>query len=535
VLRERYLASETQDLAEALAETLSTIAPDRLDRDALVALESSIVRALQRLRGRRNRDPLGLVLTPVELATAAGALAATVDPDAAARIATVLDPACGTGRLLAAGASALVPGVRRVGWDVDPAALALARSLASARARLGDEGDIELFERDGLVASRPSVAPGSLAVLCHPPDVNAHARRSAASRIDGEGNRDLPRGRSVGPGSLSVAFVTRMVRDILRPGEVGVFVLPEELLDAPRHASFRSALLEHVDEMVIGRFPGRVPGNRTLRFVGVRRAHESLFTRSPVRVDVRFAEWNGAWTVVGALDGRREIPGVGAAWPWPTPNTASVWRLVDSGARLGTVVSAHDGIRIGRREDHRGLVSQKPRSLQRPRPLIGTRDVDSGFLRPTTLWLDYRPDRVAREAKEAGTSLKDAALFRGSRVYLAQHEHGASCVHVEDDSVARSPVYVLRWQGEGEPRAQLRALSAILSTDAVADIAEALFSRRWSAQRGLQLREIESLPVPWPPPRAVLDAAERWSAAPGEGRLRHVDTLVRRWLDLEES
>ena len=119
----------------AVAEAIAEGTDDLMDAADVRRIEDALVEDVQKLRGRVERDPLGLVLTPPGVADALLQLIALSFPDEFASTRAVLDPACGTGRLLDAAGTRLEETVDRVGWDVDPVVLHIARGLGALRSR----------------------------------------------------------------------------------------------------------------------------------------------------------------------------------------------------------------------------------------------------------------------------------------------------------------------------------------------------------------------------------------------------------------
>lgn len=526
----------------AVAETLARFAGDNLDAAALDALEDGLVEAMQRLRGRADRDPLGLVLTPPSVAAALGELLRVAFPGESAAVATLLDPASGTGRLLEGVPAPGLQPQRRVGWDVDQCGLIISRALASLRGRAASRGDLELSQCDGLSAARPATASGTLAIVCNPPFVAAYARRSQAASMDRDRLAEVSKGWGGGRLNTATAFVARVVRDLLRPGELFGFVLPDALLASPRYGDFRRALLEYVDALEVGRLPETAFPSHALRAVLVtgRRADRPALafdTAAPSLQAVGFRTWTpGAedgpsWGPRETLDARHIALSEACAIPWPTERTAQAFRLLATEARLDAHFEIADGVNPGTAEARAALVATSPRGLSAPRPLVEGKDVQPGHVHPPDHWVETDPARILPEWRRGGTSLRRAGLFDGPRVYSRQTASTLVCAYVDDDSMALNSVHVIRWAGASNAAAaQLRRLSAVLCTEVVTEIYQALFAEDRAAFPQVKIANLRALPLPWPPPPPLTEAADRWAESPSDGRRRHVEELTERWL-----
>lgn len=112
---------------------------------ASVAFEAGLSRA--------ERRRLGVFNTPLAVARAAVAALEPVGP------CTVLDPSCGTGTFLVAAHEVLGPSARLIGIDVDPAAVAVARTrVPSAELVVGD--GLSWSERVDYVVGNPPYVDG---------------------------------------------------------------------------------------------------------------------------------------------------------------------------------------------------------------------------------------------------------------------------------------------------------------------------------------------------------------------------------------
>ncbi len=521
----------------AVGETLAQHAAENLDAEGLDKIEDAIIGAVQQVRGRADRDPLGLVLTPSETAMAVSALLKQSFPEAFREPVVVLDPACGTGRLLSGAINAGLPAVRRIGWDIDPVVLTLGNGLSTLRGRASLRADLELRQTDGLDAPRPDTDGKPLVVVSNPPFVAAYARRSQAAEMDTEVLASVARGWSSGRVNAAIGFVARIVRDLLRPGEVAGLIVPDALLSSPRYAMFRAALIEHVDAVVIGRVPAETFEGRGVRAVviAVRRAAQVVLTADDCRTRlhrVSFATWGGeAWVDPQVLDIDAVLWSPTNVIPWPSPRTAMAFAFAVAGHRLSHNFDVADGVNPGSAEARAALVHEGRRGLSRPRPLLEGKDITMGHVGTPRLWLETDEERIEPEWKRGGTSLRRSEIFHGPRLYSRQTTDRLTCGFVNDDSMVLNSAHIIRWSG---PRAraeqQLRWLCAVLCTRIVTELYQALFAEDRALFPQVKVTNLRAIPLPWPPPPNVTEAADRWMDAPSDARFRHVDELTERWL-----
>ncbi|HEY8503169.1 MAG TPA: N-6 DNA methylase [Gemmataceae bacterium] len=168
--------AQARQVRAALAAFAGTAAPGLgIPPDQLRGIRAELARALARLAAERG--PSALYERFLErLAEASWRSAATTPWRLAALMAelagppagTVLDPACGTGTLLAAALDAAGGKVRPVGQEADRAVARLAALRLALRAPAGGPGAGEVRVGDSL---RGDAFAGLLAdaVLCHPP------------------------------------------------------------------------------------------------------------------------------------------------------------------------------------------------------------------------------------------------------------------------------------------------------------------------------------------------------------------------------
>ena len=241
-----------------LGACLDALGPLRLDAAHGTALDA----VFEGLTSRRRRGDKGQFLTPRPVCRALSGLLRLTDAD------TVLDPACGSGGLLAA-AGQWAPGARLVGMDLDPGALRVARLLAT----LSDRA-VTLHHGDAL---RPDALPSGAfdVVVSNPPfagdlqdaSVLQHFETPALSRPE----RDL-------------LFVERCIQ-LLRPGGRLGLVLPAGRLSSSRQAGWRDWLLRRLRLEVVVSLAAAAfqphTAQRTALLVGVRRP-EPLDAAAPL-------------------------------------------------------------------------------------------------------------------------------------------------------------------------------------------------------------------------------------------------------------
>ena len=521
-------------LLTAATEALAECAHQHLTADELSRVEDGLIREVQEIRGRVTRDPLGLVLTPPAVARGLVELVERVFPGTVDGTASVLDPAAGTGRLLDAWGER--SDAERYGWDLDQVTLTTAHTLSTLRGRADRRGALHLAEVDGLSAPRPPAA-GKLTVLANPPFVAAFSRRSQAAEMDEEQLRQVAKGWTSGRLNSAVAFVARVVRDLLHPGEVAGFVLPDAILSAPQYGETRRAWLAFVDEFHVGRldedaFPRH--GLRSVLVVCRRRAMSAFDSVVEPHVDsIGFSIMDDdGWRPAGSLPISAVKASECATIPWPSAVSDLAFSLLAAGNRLDTSFRISDGVNPGKAVARSALLADSPGALQNPRPVVEGRNLGPGSLEPHSRWIETEPSRLLPEWRKTGTSLRAEGLFDGPRCYSRQTSDRLVFVYVDDGTMALNSVHVTKWAGAVEQApTQLRRLSAILNCELMTEIYQALFAEDRRLFPQVKIRNLRALPLPWPPPPNVAEAADRWAEAPSEARLRHVNTLVGRWLE----
>ncbi len=476
----RASAGGDAGLVHAIGQLGDGMAPDD---------DAALVEAVQRIRGRLRHDPLGLALTPRVAAEQMVRCLARLDP-AALTGATWIDPACGTGRLLAV----RPVGAPAIGWDIDPVAVEIARHTGSA-------AGAELRGGDALTMHRPDV--DRVVWVMAPPALSPSAMRSHAAFVDHERVRRVSRGWS-GEHHAGVALVARVVRDLMRPGDVLGMWFPASWLTSERFAVLRRRLAEHVDAARVV-----VPGaGRDTVLVAVRRGTRDWRDDARLLGEVRFEVDDAD---AGVLAMTRAWVEATPSEPW-TPTgaaTREVLALLEvMDVRLGDVFDVHDGINLGGRDARAALVGHSARGMLRPRPLLSARDVRAGSVGPPERYVEMDASAVTDAWRRAGTSLRASSAFDGPRIYVVARGGRLVAAVVDDDSVALDSLCVIR--GRGRRRADdVQALCGYLNTALAAEHHGALFGSVGRARHALRVGDLRRLPLLWPLPRAMRADAVR--------------------------
>ena len=163
----------------------------------------------------------------------------------------VLDPACGSGAFLHETLRTLrrlgyCGAVRLIGWDISPAAVAMARFVlcnALSDWRPDGGGDFDVEEVDSMSVTLPKAD----VVLMNPPFVSWPALTPKQRDQMKDTLGTTLRGRA----DLSMAFVTKALRSIERGGVVGS-LMPASLLTAEQARAWRDELLDEADLRFLG-------------------------------------------------------------------------------------------------------------------------------------------------------------------------------------------------------------------------------------------------------------------------------------------
>lgn len=194
---------------------------------------------------------LGAFFTPSSLVRTVVEEALKAQPTLPSDV-TVLDPACGSGEFLREVLRQLrlrghTGRVKLVGWDISPAALAMARfALDWERSQSGLHVDVELEERDAL--SLDTWNTGANLILMNPPFIswqgmNVVQRERVTERLGALSSKR--------PDYASVFFFN--AADALGDGGVIGTVLPASLLDGESYVDLRQTIANMVKPHLIAR------------------------------------------------------------------------------------------------------------------------------------------------------------------------------------------------------------------------------------------------------------------------------------------
>jgi adenine-specific DNA-methyltransferase len=172
---------------------------------------------------------------------------------------TVFDPACGSGEFLREALRQLMlrgfdQPVRLIGWDISPAACAMARFALAWEARNAPNATVEIVSTDSIKATWPQ---GIDAILMNPPfvawpDISAEHQELMKAAL-GSSYKHRP--------DLSAYFIVRATQ-ALNPSGVLATVTPASFLDATSTAEIRDQLSVQLSLETVGRlgshdiFPG---------------------------------------------------------------------------------------------------------------------------------------------------------------------------------------------------------------------------------------------------------------------------------------
>jgi adenine-specific DNA-methyltransferase len=199
--------------------------------------------AYERLLSGRDRRALGQFFTPLSIGRAMAAWLLADEPR------LLLDPACGSGSLLAAAAHERTAATKFAGIDVDPLAIA----MASANARLRRVAELRLHATNfltGDVEERPD------AVICNPP-FTRHQELTREGKLaihDGFKNR---LGLEISQlASLHVLFLVRALEVSADEARLA-FITPAHWLDMNYARLVKEFLLDRAHVEAIVQFPAR--------------------------------------------------------------------------------------------------------------------------------------------------------------------------------------------------------------------------------------------------------------------------------------
>ncbi len=520
-LRERFLTSGGGDagIASAVAELAHELATAGRFDDAA---EDALIAELQRIRGRRRRDPKGLVLTPTRVADALAELMRRRFGPEYDRGRVAFDPAAGSGRLL----RPLSDRFELYGIDIDPAVSAIAGAFG-----------VSVEVADGLSTPRPPGRTGELLFVCNPPWVSGYARVSQRSKLDLDRVQRVAARWGSGRVNPAVAFVARVVRDLMRSGEICGFVIPDALLTAPSYASLRDELRRLCDVVVVAELGDNLFEDRVVRpslLVARRRGESAIDSAATRGCDVEFVAGLSADDWGNPADWWRlsdeDLSLVGGIFAGRGEWSELAWKLARGSAVLGDLVSIHDGVNPGSRAARRALIRESSLGMGQPSLLVEGRDLRPEGIGPSRSWIERDPAAVRKEWRRGGTSLRSAELFAGPRLYSRQTASRLVVAYTDDDRVALNSVHIMRWKGRRGAAENLRVLAALLNSEAVSGVYRALFAERRTVFPQVKIVHLRRLPMLWPPPSDVRAAALRCEGTPaGSSARAELDVALLSW------
>jgi adenine-specific DNA-methyltransferase len=199
--------------------------------------------AYERLISGRDRRPLGQFFTPLTIGRAMAAWLLSDEPT------MLLDPACGSGSLLAAAAHERRGATKFAGIDVDPLAIA----MTSANATLRRVAQLELYVGNFLTddtQERPD------AVICNPPFTRHQEVTQGEKLAIHEGFADRLGLEISQLASLHVLFLIRAIEVSADEARLA-FITPAHWLDMNYGRAVKEFLLERAHVEAIVQFPAR--------------------------------------------------------------------------------------------------------------------------------------------------------------------------------------------------------------------------------------------------------------------------------------
>lgn len=489
--------------------------------------ERRLVRSLIRFRLQRGDIPGTVAIPSLRTLRLLSALMEAVAPGCLPFADTILDPGCSTGRVLAE--LRLHTRAQQHGWVLDPVWASLAKhSLPDATLEVCD-----LF-----TTPRPPGAQSLVIATCIPTVGQGdgaiessleHARRARFRRTAWTSaiTSDL------------AAALTRIIRDLLRPGEVAGILLPNSFLRARRFRSLRNSLLRACERVAVVDLP-RTRGESRDGWTAIAcvRAPETLFQarRSAVlqfyAVEAAGLVHRGDMGVL--LTGRAEkaeeedlsLPPL----QWVVPPTAGhvLALLRERGfPELGSLVLVQDGANAGSRAARQRVLRETPDRMQRPWPAAAATDIRAGMVEPSLRWLETSPEILQAPEFKGVVSLREPGTFERPRVYVAQRADLVAAAMVSADGPwALSGVHVLSWKGTRSSMQSLARLCGVLNTPLMLDAIRDLQGGRLDSRRRLSGQVLASLPIPWPLPKELHATAEMAA----NGNADAIDELQRQLL-----
>lgn len=494
----------------------------------------SLVRSLVRFRMQRGDEPGAVAVPSSRALRSLVALMDAVAPGCLPFADTVLDPCCATGTVLAE--LRLHTRARLYGWECDPVWAALAKHTSP---------DAEIAASDLFTTPRPPEAQALVMVSCIP--AVGHDPGQSRSAVE---NARRARFRRTGWKSSSTselaAALTRMVRDLLRPGEVAGVLLPVAFLRARRFRSLRDSLLRACERVAVVELPRErrqsVGGWAALACV---RAPELLFHDRPSSWLQYFAVEDAGLVHRGEVhvsfarrqaadDGDDELQLPPVEWVVPPSDGATLALLRGRGfPELGALVTVQDGVNAGSRDARARVLRDTPDGMQRPWPVASTSDLRAGVIEPSLRWLETSAEVMLEPELKRSVSLREPGLFERPRLYLAQRARSVVTAMVSADGPwALSGVHVLSWKGTRSSLQSLSRLCGILNTPLMLGAMVELQGGRLDARRRISGRVLATLPVPWPLPRELHATAEMAAGGNAEA-MDELQRQLQAWLATE--
>ncbi|MFZ5817524.1 MAG: TaqI-like C-terminal specificity domain-containing protein [Bacillota bacterium] len=426
---------------------------------------------------------------------------------------TLIDPACGAGAFLQAAREAFDGALSLVGWDLDPLAVALCRSRVP---------QAELHVRDALLTEEPGAYD-----LClgNPPFISSGLRGAVVH--DPERLRALrqryPHAAEYKLNTYPL-FVERGL-ELLRPGGILGFILPDSFLTGRYFAGLRRLLLQHsLLELSLIRQDfwshGRV-GQSVILFVrkGPAVPGEQVRVRicdTPGELEnERVDEVSLEEVVWGPLRRFRLVP---------DPVTRQMLRQMEAQAQpLGHWLHSYSGL-IGRRGQASLLVRpEDPQSCLGPtgRLLRSGREIDRYCLKWGGALVCLDPALI----KSGGNHL----YYQRPKLLLRQTADSLRAVLDDQGYYCLNNIHLLV-PARGD--ANLRALLGLINSSPFGAFYRAVTMEAGRLYAQVDLDLLEGLPVPplQPEHLSALEAlvAARESAAPDEAALleRQIDEQV---------
>lgn len=498
------------------------------------AEQRSLLRSLVRSRVQQGGEPHAAAVPSPRALRSLVALMEAAAPGCLPFADAVLDPRCATGSVLAE--LQLHTRASLFGWECDPVWSSLARHALP---------EAQIVASDLFAAPRPPESQALVVVTCIPAVGNG-AEKGRSPLEDAHRARYRRSGWKSSATSDLAAALTRVVRDLLRPGEVAGVLLPVSFLYARRFRSLRDTLLRACERVAVAELPrerGDLAGGWTA--IACVRAPELLFNERKGawlhffaveeaglvhRGDVNVLLSEGRTS--GHEDEGRQLPPV--HWvPPPVAGSALALLLERGFPELGSLVTLQDGVNAGSRDTRARVLRDMPDGMLRPWPVASTSDIRTGVVEPTLRWLETSVSVMQTPEMKRFASLREPGMFERPRLYLVQRARSVATAMVAADGPwALSGVHVLSWKGTRSSLQSLSRLCALLNTPLMLGAMAALQGGRLDARRGLSGRVLATLPIPWPLPRELHATAEMAAGGNAEA-LHELQGQLTAWLEAE--